>query len=74
MYTAFGLGASLWKVLNFSNMLLYAEHVVEDMEFPRALPSIQEDMFQVQPHMQTGVGGGCSRPCCHVSVCDLKVI
>ncbi|XP_037602465.1 uncharacterized protein LOC119474503 isoform X1 [Sebastes umbrosus] len=47
MYTAFGLGASLKKVLNFSNMLLYAEYVVDNMEFPRGLPSIQDDMFQL---------------------------
>lgn len=47
MYAAFGLGASLKKVLNFSNMLLYAEYVADDMEFPRELPSIQDDMFQV---------------------------
>ena len=48
MYAAFGLGASLKKVLNFSNMLLYAEYVVDNMEFPRGLPSIQDDMFQVK--------------------------
>ncbi|XP_070776856.1 prostamide/prostaglandin F synthase-like [Enoplosus armatus] len=47
IYAAFGLGASLKKVLNFSNMLLYAEYVVDDMEFPRGLPSIQDDMFQL---------------------------
>ncbi|XP_042357359.1 uncharacterized protein LOC121954097 [Plectropomus leopardus] len=47
MYTDFGLGASLKKVLNFSNMLLYAEYVVANMEFPRGLPSIQDDMFQL---------------------------
>ncbi|XP_033498299.1 uncharacterized protein LOC117266957 isoform X1 [Epinephelus lanceolatus] len=47
MYTAFGLGASLTKVLNFSNMLLYAEYVVDNMEFPRGLQSIQDDMFQL---------------------------
>ncbi|XP_041810524.1 uncharacterized protein LOC121618944 [Chelmon rostratus] len=47
MYAAFGLGASLKKVLNFSNMLLYAEYVVDNMEFPRGLPSIQDDMFQL---------------------------
>lgn len=47
MYAAFGLGASLKKVLNFGNMLLYAEYVADDMEFPRELPSIQDDMFQV---------------------------
>ncbi|XP_029131596.2 prostamide/prostaglandin F synthase-like isoform X2 [Labrus bergylta] len=47
MYTAFGLGASLKKVLSFSNMLLYAEYVVDNMEFPRGLPSIQDDMFQL---------------------------
>ncbi|KAM8737560.1 peroxiredoxin-like 2C isoform 2-T2 [Acanthopagrus schlegelii] len=47
MYAAFGLGASLKKVLNFSNMLLYAEYVADDMEFPRELPSIQDDMFQL---------------------------
>ncbi|XP_036927479.1 uncharacterized protein LOC119004563 [Acanthopagrus latus] len=46
-YAAFGLGASLKKVLNFSNMLLYAEYVADDMEFPRELPSIQDDMFQL---------------------------
>ena len=48
MYTAFGLQASLKKVLNFSNMLLYAEYVADDMEFPRERPSIQDDMFQVK--------------------------
>ncbi|KAG7229129.1 hypothetical protein INR49_013071 [Caranx melampygus] len=47
MYTAFGLEASLKKVLNFSNMLLYAEYVADNMEFPRDLPSIQDDMFQL---------------------------
>ncbi|XP_076605164.1 prostamide/prostaglandin F synthase-like [Chaetodon auriga] len=47
MYGAFGLEASLKKVLNFSNMLLYAEYVVDNMEFPRGLPSIQDDMFQL---------------------------
>lgn len=48
MYAAFGLGASLKKVLNFRNMLLYAEYVADNMEFPRGLPSIQDDMFQVK--------------------------
>lgn len=48
MYSTFGLGASLKKVLNFSNMLLYAQYVVDNMEFPRGLPSIQDDMFQVK--------------------------
>ncbi|TKS87042.1 Prostamide/prostaglandin F synthase [Collichthys lucidus] len=47
MYAAFGLGASLKKVLNFRNMLLYAEYVANNMEFPRGLPSIQDDMFQL---------------------------
>lgn len=47
MYAAFGLGASLRQVLNFNNMLLYAEYVMDNMEFPRGLPSIQEDMFQL---------------------------
>ncbi|GLD47761.1 uncharacterized protein AKAME5_000186000 [Lates japonicus] len=47
IYTAFGLGASLKKVLNFNNMLLYAEYVADNMEFPRGLPSIQDDMFQL---------------------------
>ncbi|XP_022061319.1 uncharacterized protein LOC110958917 [Acanthochromis polyacanthus] len=47
IYAAFGLGASLRKVLNFGNMLLYAEYVADNMEFPRGLPSIQDDMFQL---------------------------
>uniref|UniRef100_A0A671WFD9 Selenoprotein L n=1 Tax=Sparus aurata TaxID=8175 RepID=A0A671WFD9_SPAAU len=47
VYAAFGLGASLKKVLKFSNMLLYAEYVADNMEFPRDLPSIQDDMFQL---------------------------
>ncbi|XP_063355847.1 prostamide/prostaglandin F synthase-like isoform X2 [Pelmatolapia mariae] len=47
MYSAFGLGASLKKVLNFSNMLIYSEYVANDMEFPRELPWIQDDMFQL---------------------------
>lgn len=47
MYSAFGLGASLQKVLNFGNMLIYSEYVANDMEFPRELPWIQDDMFQV---------------------------
>lgn len=47
MYAAFGLGASLKKVLNFRNMLLYAEYVMDNLEFPKGLPSIQDDMFQV---------------------------
>lgn len=52
MYAAFGLEASLKKVLNFRNMLLYAEYVMDNMEFPRGLPSIQDDMFQVAWHQQ----------------------
>lgn len=47
MYAAFGLGASLKQVLNFNNMLLYAEYIMDNMEFPRGLPSIKEDMFQL---------------------------
>ncbi|XP_035467408.2 prostamide/prostaglandin F synthase isoform X1 [Scophthalmus maximus] len=47
VYAAFGLEASVKKVLNFSNMLLYAEYVAENMEFPRGLPSLQDDMFQL---------------------------
>ncbi|XP_006798722.1 uncharacterized protein LOC102777867 [Neolamprologus brichardi] len=47
MYSAFGLGASLKKVLNFGNMLIYSEYVANDMEFPRELPWIQDDMFQL---------------------------
>ncbi|XP_038585109.1 uncharacterized protein LOC119910525 [Micropterus salmoides] len=47
IYAEFGLGASLKKVLSFSNMLLYAEYVVDNMEFPRGLPSIEDDMFQL---------------------------
>ncbi|XP_072222190.1 prostamide/prostaglandin F synthase-like [Leuresthes tenuis] len=47
VYAAFGLGASVKKVLNFDNMLLYAEYVADDMEFPRELPTIQDDMFQL---------------------------
>ncbi|XP_005736844.1 prostamide/prostaglandin F synthase-like [Pundamilia nyererei] len=47
MYSAFGLGASLQKVLNFGNMLIYSEYVANDMEFPRELPWIQDDMFQL---------------------------
>lgn len=47
VYSAFGLRASLKKVLNFNNMLLYAEYVVANLEFPRGLPSIEDDMFQV---------------------------
>lgn len=52
LYTALGLGTSVKKVLNFRNMLLYAEYVMDDMEFPRGLPSVQEDMFQVTPTKQ----------------------
>uniref|UniRef100_A0A3Q4B675 Selenoprotein L n=1 Tax=Mola mola TaxID=94237 RepID=A0A3Q4B675_MOLML len=47
IYAAFGLGVSLRKVLNFGNMLLYAEYILKDMKFPRGLPSIQDDMFQL---------------------------
>ncbi|KAM9707630.1 peroxiredoxin-like 2C [Menidia menidia] len=47
IYAAFGLGASVKKVLNFGNMLLYAEYVADNTEFPRGLPSIQDDMFQL---------------------------
>lgn len=47
LYVAFSLGSSLWKVLNFRNMLFYGEHVAQDLEFPKALPSIQDDMFQL---------------------------
>lgn len=47
LYVAFSLGSSLWKVLNFKNMLVYGEHVAQDLEFPRELPSIQDDMFQL---------------------------
>lgn len=52
LYTALGLGASVKKVLNFRNMLLYAEYVMDNMEFPRGLPSVQEDMFQVMSTKQ----------------------
>lgn len=48
LYTALGLGASVRKVLNFRNMLLYAEYVMDNMEFPRGLPAVEEDMFQVR--------------------------
>lgn len=47
LYVAFSLGSSLWKVLNFRNMLVYGEHVAQDLEFPKQLPSIQDDMFQL---------------------------
>ncbi|XP_021429408.2 uncharacterized protein LOC110497568 isoform X3 [Oncorhynchus mykiss] len=47
VYSAFGLRASLKKVLNFNNMLLYAEYVVANLEFPKGLPSIEDDMFQL---------------------------
>ncbi|XP_030642979.1 prostamide/prostaglandin F synthase-like [Chanos chanos] len=47
IYTLFGLGASLTRVLNFNNMLLYADYILSDHEFPRPLPSIQDDMFQL---------------------------
>lgn len=47
LYIAFSLGSSLWKVLNFRNMLVYGEHVAQDLEFPKELPSIQDDMFQL---------------------------
>uniref|UniRef100_A0A669AXC8 Selenoprotein L n=1 Tax=Oreochromis niloticus TaxID=8128 RepID=A0A669AXC8_ORENI len=47
IYSAFGLGASLKKVLNFGNILIYSEYVANDMEFPRELPWIQDDMFQL---------------------------
>lgn len=55
LYTALGLGASVRKVLNFKNMLLYAEYIMDNMEFPRGLPSVEEDMFQVMSttHMHT---------------------
>lgn len=45
LYTALGLESSVRKVLNFRNMLLCAEYVIDNMEFPRGLPL--EDMFQV---------------------------
>lgn len=47
LYVAFSLGASLWKVLNFRNMLVYGEYVAQDLEFPKELPTIQDDMFQL---------------------------
>uniref|UniRef100_A0A3B3Z8R8 Uncharacterized protein n=1 Tax=Periophthalmus magnuspinnatus TaxID=409849 RepID=A0A3B3Z8R8_9GOBI len=47
LYVAFSLGSSLWKVLNFRNMLVYGEYVAQDQEFPKDLPSIQDDMFQL---------------------------
>lgn len=47
LYVAFSLGSSLWKVLNFRNMLVYGEHVAQDLEFPKEQPSIQDDMFQL---------------------------
>ncbi|XP_076013634.1 uncharacterized protein LOC143006182 isoform X2 [Genypterus blacodes] len=47
IYAAFGLGASLQKVLNFNNMLIYAEYVADNLTFPRGLPSIEDDMFQL---------------------------
>lgn len=52
LYTALGLAASVRKVLNFRNMLLYAEFIMDNMEFPRGLPSVEEDMFQVMPITQ----------------------
>ncbi|CAL8274402.1 unnamed protein product [Merluccius merluccius] len=47
LYQAFGLRRSLKDVLNFSNMLRYAEYLLADMHFPKPLPSIQDDMFQL---------------------------
>ncbi|KAM9842541.1 peroxiredoxin-like 2C [Aulostomus maculatus] len=47
VYAAFGLQASLKKVLNFANMMRYAEYLLDDLEFPRGLPSVQDDMFQL---------------------------
>ena len=47
LYQALGLRRSLKDVLNFSNMLRYAEYLLADMHFPTPLPSIQDDMFQV---------------------------
>ncbi|CAB1331290.1 unnamed protein product, partial [Coregonus sp. 'balchen'] len=46
-YSAFGLGTSLKNVLNFNNMLLYAEYVVANLGFPRGLSSIEDNMFQL---------------------------
>ncbi|XP_056152406.1 uncharacterized protein LOC130126800 [Lampris incognitus] len=47
LYSTLGLGSSLKKVLNFNNMLLYGEYLLANMEFPRGLPTIQDDMFQL---------------------------
>ncbi|KAG7265835.1 hypothetical protein CRUP_010477, partial [Coryphaenoides rupestris] len=47
LYQALGLRKSLKDVLNFSNMLRYAEYPLAGMDFPKPLPSIQDDMFQL---------------------------
>ncbi|XP_041928533.1 uncharacterized protein LOC121693270 [Alosa sapidissima] len=47
VYTAFGFGVSLLQVLRFNNMLQYSEFILSNLEFPRPLPTIQDDMFQL---------------------------
>ncbi|XP_063040283.1 uncharacterized protein LOC134435322 [Engraulis encrasicolus] len=47
VYAAFGFGVSLFKVLGFNNILRYSEFILDNYEFPRPLPAIQEDMFQL---------------------------
>lgn len=74
VYAAFGLEASVKKVLNFSNMLLYAEYVADNMEFPRGLPSLQDDMFQVNCCCLKDIIGGRRQQnlaiCKHVLLCE----
>ncbi|XP_036398770.1 uncharacterized protein LOC118787347 isoform X2 [Megalops cyprinoides] len=57
IYRAFGLGASLTKVLRFNNMLLYAEYILSNYEFPRAAPSIEDDMYQLGGDIVLGETG-----------------
>ncbi|KAM7403498.1 hypothetical protein PAMA_004114 [Pampus argenteus] len=73
MYTSFGLGGSLKKVLNFGNMLRYAEYVADNLEFPRGLASIQDDMFQnlefhgvIRFFFKDCIGGNVSTKCLRV--------
>lgn len=47
VYSTFGFGVSLLQVLGFNNMLQYSEFILSNLEFPRPLPTIQDDMFQV---------------------------
>ncbi|KAI1895704.1 hypothetical protein AGOR_G00108980 [Albula goreensis] len=47
IYSWFGLGTSVTKVLSFENMLLYSEYIISNHTFPQAPAFIKDDMFQL---------------------------